>query len=99
MRSAGARSARHRPARRPAATATARARRRRPDSSRSHARAQPLDRAPDAVAHAGLRTPAEQPLGLRDVGPAPLYVDLERFEVLERERVRGLAALVPDDPR
>ena len=42
-----------------------------------------------ALAHADLRLPAEQALGLADVGPAAHDVDLERRQVLERERARG----------
>src|SRR5919107_1114870 len=59
--------------------------------------AQPVDRLADAVADADLRLPAEQALGLLDARPAANDVDLERRLVLERERVRVAAGLLPDD--
>src|SRR3954469_7083521 len=61
--------------------------------------AQPLDGLADALAHADLRPPPEEPLGLLDTWPAPHDVDVERRLVLEGERVRVAAALLPDDPR
>src|SRR4051812_43712526 len=61
--------------------------------------AQPLDGLADALAHADLRPPAEEALGLLHARPAPHDVDVERRLVLKGERVRVAAALLPDDPR
>src|SRR4051794_17255423 len=61
--------------------------------------AQPLDGLADALAHADLRPPPEEPLRLLDARPAPDDVDVERRLVLEGERVGVAAALLPDDPR
>ena len=44
-------------------------------------------------------SPAEQLAGLLDRGPAPLHVDGEGRQVLERERIGVLAARLPDDAR
>src|SRR5690349_7325915 len=60
--------------------------------------AQPVGGLPDPLADADPRAPAEEPVGLLDARPAPNDVDLERRLVLERERRRVAARLLPDDP-